>query len=72
MSEDWKNDRAEASIHEYEQKKLAEAKEQFKKEEDQKWEDVKISLYQGDRNYDDHVDSIIDSFKEKYQLPVKK
>lgn len=72
MSEDWKNDRAEASIHEYEQKKLAEAKEQFKKDEENKWQAVKTSLYVGDRNYDDHVDSIIDSFKEKYQLPVKK
>ena len=72
MSEDWKNDRAEASIHEYEQKKLADANEAYKKEEEQKWDDVKTSLYVGDRNYDDHIDSIIDSLKEKYYLPVKK
>ncbi len=72
MSEDWKNDRAEASIHEYEQKKLAEAKEAYKKEEEQKWDDVKTSLYVGDRTYDDYIDSIIDSLKEKYHLPVKK
>jgi hypothetical protein len=51
---------------------MAKAKENFKKQEDQKWEDVKVSLYVGDRNYDDHIDSIIDSMKEKYHLPVKK
>jgi hypothetical protein len=39
---------------------------------DKEWEDVKASLYIGDRNYDDHIDSIIDSMKEKYHLPVKK
>ncbi|TXG80040.1 MAG: hypothetical protein E6R13_08875 [Spirochaetes bacterium] len=72
MSKDWKNDRAEASMHEYEQKKIAEAKEAYNKEEEQKWEDVKTSLYVGDRNYDDHIDSVIDSLKEKYHLPVKK
>ncbi len=72
MSDDWKNDRAEASMREQEAKNMAKAKEDFKKQEDQKWEDVKASLYVGDRNYDDHIDSIIDSMKEKYHLPVKK
>jgi hypothetical protein len=72
MSDDWKNDRAEASMREEEAKNMAKAKENFKKQEDQKWEDVKVSLYVGDRNYDDHIDSIIDSMKEKYHLPVKK
>lgn len=72
MSDDWKNDRAEASMREQEAKNMAKAKEEFKKEEDKKWEDVKTSLYVGDRNYDDHIDSIIDSLKEKYHLPVKK
>lgn len=72
MSDDWKNDRAEAFMREQEAKNMAKAKEEFKKEEDKKWEDVKTSLYVGDRNYDDHIDSIIDSLKEKYHLPVKK
>jgi hypothetical protein len=72
MSEDWKNDRAEASMHEFEMKNMAKAKAEYQKEEDKKWEDVKTSLYVGDRNYDDHIDSIIDSLKEKYYLPVKK
>lgn len=72
MSDDWKNDRAEASMREEETKNMAKAKETYKKQEDQKWQDVKTSLYVGDRIYDDHIDSIIESMKEKYHLPVKK
>lgn len=72
MSEDWKNDRAEAAMKDGTEAIRKAAVAKAKMEEDQKWENVKITLYVGDSNYDGYVDSIIDKLREEYQLPIKK
>ena len=44
MSEDWKNDRAEASMREQEAKNMAKAKENYKKEIETKTNSISIEI----------------------------
>lgn len=46
MSENWKNDRAEASMHEFEQKKIAEAKEAYKTKLQKEREESWLAIYE--------------------------
>lgn len=72
MSEDWKKDRAEAAMIVGTEAIRKAAESRSKEEEDKKWEDVAASLYVGERNMDDSIDSVLSKLREKYHLPVKK
>jgi hypothetical protein len=72
MSENWKNDRAESSMREADAENMKKALIKLKAKEDAEWDAVKINLYQGDSNYDGHVDSIIDGLRKLYKTPTLK
>jgi hypothetical protein len=72
MSEDWKNDRAEASMREADAENMRKAQERIKAKENTEWDIIKIKLYQGDPTYDGHVDSVIDELRKLYNIPTLK
>jgi hypothetical protein len=78
MSEDWKNERAEAAMREGTEaiRKAAEekAKMEIIDEDDDKWTQIKESLYSSINSpeYDTYVILIISKMKKMYHLPVKK
>ena len=78
MSEDWKNERAEAAMREGTEaiRKAAEekAKMEIIDEDDDKWTQIKETLYSSINSpeYDTYVILIISKMKKMYHLPVKK
>lgn len=76
MSEDWKNDRAEASMKEGTdaiQKAAAEkAKLEKLEAENKAWSEIAQELYVGDSLDDKNIDWVISELRQKYHLPVKK
>lgn len=78
MSEDWKNERAEAAMREGTEaiRKAAEekAKMEIIDEDNDKWTKIKESLYSSINSpeYDTYVILIISKMKKMYHLPVKK
>jgi hypothetical protein len=78
MSEDWKNERAEAAMREGTEaiRKAAEekAKMEIIDEDNDKWTQIKESLYSSINSpeYDTYVILIISKMKKMYHLPVKK
>jgi hypothetical protein len=78
MSEDWKNERAEAAMREGTEaiRKAAEekAKMEIIDEDDDNWTQIKESLYSSVNSpeYDAYVILIIRKMREMYHPPVKK
>ena len=78
MSEDWKNERAEAAIREGTEaiRKAAEekAKMEITDEDDDNWTQIKESLYSSINSpeYDAYVILIISKMRKMYHPPVKK
>ena len=78
MSEDWKNERAEAAMREGTEaiRKAAEekAKMEIIDEDDDKWTQIKESLYSSINSpeYDAYVILIISKMRGMYHPPVKK
>lgn len=70
--EDWKKDRLSIEIHENEKKIMAEALEKKRKAEDEKWFELRQSLYVGESEADKNIDWVVDRLKDKYELPIKK
>jgi hypothetical protein len=78
MSEDWKNERAEAAMREGTEaiRKAAEekAKMEIIDEDDDNWTQIKESLYSSINSpeYNSYVDIIIIKMRKMYHPPVKK
>jgi hypothetical protein len=78
MSEDWKNERAEAAMREGTEaiRKAAEekAKMEITDEDDDNWTQIKESLYSSINSpeYDAYVILIISKMRKMYHPPVKK
>lgn len=78
MSDDWKNERAEAAMREGTEaiRKAAEekAKMEIIDEDNDKWTQIKESLYSSINSpeYDAYVILIISKMREMYHPPVKK
>lgn len=78
MSEDWKNERAEAAMREGTEaiRKAAEEKAKIEiiDEDNDKWTKIKESLYSSINSpeYDAYVILIISKMREMYHPPVKK
>ena len=78
MSEDWKNERAEAAMREGTEaiRKAAEEKAKIEiiDEDNDKWTKIKASLYSSINSpeYDAYVILIISKMREMYHPPVKK
>ena len=66
-----KTARVDSVYREHEEKIMAEARESRLKEEDKKWEQIKEDLYVGSLPHDSSVDLVLDSLREKYNLPTK-
>ncbi len=69
MSEDWKNERAEAEMREGTDSIMKAAQEKARKLEDEKWEEMKLNLSVGFENKKDEINFVIDLLKSKYELP---
>lgn len=78
MSEDWKNERAEAAMREGTEaiRKAAEEKAKIEiiDEDNDKWTKIKESLYSSINSpeYDAYVILIISKMREMYHPPLKK
>lgn len=72
MSEDWKNERAEAAMREGTEAIRKAAEEKAKQEEIQKWDEIAESLYVGDSSTDSSIDFVLNEMRQKYHLPIKK
>lgn len=78
MSEDWKNERAEAAMREGTEaiRKAAEekAKIEITDEDDDNWTQIKESLYSSINSpeYNAYVSLIISKMRKMYHPPVKK
>jgi hypothetical protein len=72
MSEDWKSERAEASMREGTEAIRKAAEEKARQQELAKWEDLKNELSVGNSQHKDAINLVIDLLKERYELPVKK
>lgn len=72
MSEDWKSEKAEASIREGTEAIRKAAEEKAKQQELAKWEDLKNELSVGNSQHKDAINIVIDLLKELYELPVRK
>jgi hypothetical protein len=68
---DWKNERAEAEMKLAGEQMMKQALEKKIKEENEKWSEIKQSLYVGSKPEDDSIDWVIDELKKKYELPNK-
>jgi len=83
MSE-WKKDRAEAAMREFDkenmtkaaqkrkEKELAEKWDKVRGELTDGWDEIKQNLYVGDSEDDKNIDWIIDLLKKSYNLPTLK
>jgi hypothetical protein len=72
MSEDWKSEKAEASMREGTEAIRKAAEEKAKQQELAKWEDLKNELSVGNSQHKDAINIVIDLLKELYELPVRK
>jgi hypothetical protein len=72
MSEDWKSEKAEASMREGTEAIRKAAVEKAKQQELAKWEDLKNELSVGNSQHKDAINIVIDLLKELYELPVRK
>ena len=72
MSEDWKSERAEASMREGTEAIRKAAEEKARQQELAKWEDLKNELSAGNLQHKDAINLVIDLLKQHYELPIKK
>jgi hypothetical protein len=72
MSEDWKNDRAEAAMREGTEAIRKAAEEKAEQEESLKWNEVKNVLSTANANQKEAIEIVVDLLKEFYHLPAKK
>ena len=72
MSEDWKSEKAEASMREGTEAIRKAAEEKAKQQELAKWEDLKNELSVGNSQHKDAINIVVDLLKELYELPVRK
>ena len=72
MSEDWKNDRAEAAMREGTEAIRKAAEEKAEQEELLKWNEVKNVLTTANANQKEVIEIVVDLLKEFYHLPEKK
>ena len=72
MSEDWKNDKAEAAMREGTEaiRKAAELREKLDIEKN--WDELKNSLADKRPELKDQINLVIDLLKTKYELPEKR
>lgn len=70
MVEEWKNDRAEASMKQFDKENMAKALKKVKEKEDKAWADIAASLYVGSEREDVDIDWVLGLLREKYALPV--
>lgn len=72
MSEDWKSERAEASMREGTEAIRKAAEEKARQQELAKWEDLKNELSAGNSQHKDAINLVINLLKQHYELPIKK
>ncbi len=72
MSEDWKSEKAEASMREGTEAIRKAAEEKAKQQELAKWEDLKNELSVANSQHKDAINIVINLLKELYELPVRK
>lgn len=72
MSEEWKSQRAEASMREGTEAIRKAAVEKANQEEHLEWEEIKKVLTVGNENRKETIDLVIDLLKEKFELPERK
>jgi hypothetical protein len=72
MSEEWKSQRAEASMREGTEAIRKAAEEKANQEELLKWEEIKKVLTLGNENHKESIDLVIELLKEKFELPERK
>ncbi|MFN5909883.1 MAG: hypothetical protein ACK45H_00980, partial [Bacteroidota bacterium] len=72
MSEEWKSDRAEASMREGTEAIRKAAEQKAKEEQLQKWEEIKAHLGTLNSEHRDAIGLVIDLMKAHYELPERK
>jgi hypothetical protein len=72
MSDEWKNERAEAEMRKGTEAIRIAAEKKALLEIDMKWDEVKVSLYSGNEDRKNEIDWVIELLQLKYELPKKK
>lgn len=71
MSEEWKNERAEAEMRDGTEAIRLAAMERAKREEEQQWTELIKTLSQGHEDKKDQIEWVINLLKAGFELPVK-
>jgi hypothetical protein len=72
MSDEWKNERAEAEMRKGTESIRIAAEKKALLEIDMKWDEVKVALYSGNEERKNEIDWVIELLQLKYELPKKK
>ena len=72
MSDEWKNERAEAEMRKGTESIRIAAEKKALLEIDLKWDEVKVALYSGNEERKNEIDWVIELLQLKYELPKKK
>lgn len=72
MSDEWKNERAEAEMRKGTESIRIAAEKKALLEIDMKWDEVKVALYSGNEERKNEIDWVIEMLQLKYELPKKK
>ena len=72
MSDEWKNERAEAEMRKGTESIRIAAEKKALLEIDLKWDEIKVALYSGNEERKNEIDWVIELLQLKYELPKKK